>query len=172
MAGRYVDAGLCAVVYDGEGELRRGTQRVEHAHVNAIGSHDGGGLMGKELGVDAAVIAADNALAAGFRPLGLDDLGKGLGGVADDMHIHAAQTHGHFAAQARGAKLQRGEKAAFDLLGIVFNGLQLLPLRGAECGAVQPTLIFFLITHWISSPSKSFSPSIREAASCKRVSGT
>ena len=170
-----VDARLRAVVQHGVGQLRRGTQSVEHADVDAVGGHDGGGLMREDLAVDAAVIADDDALLAGLGSLGLDDLGERLRGVADDMDVHAAQADGHLTAQTGSAELQRREKAAFDLLGVVLNGLELLPFRGAEGGAVQPALILFLITHRISSPSNSSSSSSlsrRAIASCSRVSGT
>ena len=49
----------------------------------------------------------NDALLLCLFPLGGDDIGKGLGGVADDMDVHMVQAQLHGAAQARGAELQR-----------------------------------------------------------------
>ena len=145
MAGGYVDARRGAVVQHGEGELRRGAQRVEDAHADAVGGHDACGLTSKALAVQAAVVADHDALLAGLLALGLDDRGKGLGGPADDVDVHAVETGGHYAAQSGGAELQRREKAALYLFIVLGDGGKLLPLLLAERGTVQPVLIFFLI---------------------------
>ena len=142
-----VDAGSSAVVFHGEGELGSRAQRIEDAGVDAVGGHNARSLAGKDLAVDAAVIADHDALAAGLLPLGLDDLGERLRRVTDDMDVHPAQTQRHLTAQTGGAEFQRREKSAFDLLLVVLNRLELLPLGGAQRGAVQPVLVLVLIAH-------------------------
>ena len=147
VAGGDVDAGDAAVLPHGEGELRGGAQGVEDAHRDAVARHDAGGLPGELLGVVAAVEAHGHAPLGGVAALGQDDLGEGLGGVADDVDVHLVQSHAHGAPQAGGAELQGGEKAALDLLLIVGDAAQLLFLRLAEGRAVQPFLIHITIGH-------------------------
>ena len=145
VAGGDVDARRRAVVHDGKGELRRRAQGVEYADADAIGGHDARGLARKALAVQAAVVADDDALLAGFFALGLDDRGERLGGPADDMDVHPVKARCHDAAQARRAELQRSKKAAFYLFLILGDGGELFPLLLAKGGAVQPVLVFFLI---------------------------
>ena len=64
-------------------------------------------------------------LARGLLPLRQDHLGKGLGGVADDMDVHLVQAHAHGAPQAGGAEGQLAEEAALDLLVVVADACQL-----------------------------------------------
>ena len=151
MAGGDIDAGDAAVFPDGEGELRGGAQGFEDANGDAVARHDAGGLPGKLVGVVAAVEADGHALPGALRSLGQDDLGKGLGGVADDVDVHLVQAHAHGAPQPGGAELQRGKKAAFDLLFISGDGLELGLLGLAEGGAVQPIQVSLLVGHDISS---------------------
>ena len=80
-------------------------------------------------------------------PLLQNHLGKGLGGVADDMDVHPVQSHPHGAPQAGGAKGELIEETGFDLLGVVLDGLQLRLLRGGEGRAVEPLLVSILIGH-------------------------
>ena len=89
VAGGDVDAGDAAILPYGEGQLRRGAQGLEEAHGNAVARHDAGGLPGKKAGVVAAVEADSHAPGGGLRPLLQDHLGKGLGGMADHMDVHA-----------------------------------------------------------------------------------
>ena len=89
VAGGDVDAGDAAILPYGEGQLRRGAQGLEQAHGDAVARHDAGGLPGKKAGVVAAVEADSHAPGGGLRPLLQDHLGKGLGGMADHMDVHA-----------------------------------------------------------------------------------
>ena len=102
VTGGDVDTGDAAVLPHREGQLRGGTQGLEQAHGDAVARHDTGGLPGKDVGVVAAVEADGHPPGGGLGPLLQDDLGKGLGGVADDMDIHPVQPHPHGAPQARG----------------------------------------------------------------------
>ena len=154
VAGRDIQSGRRAVVLDGERQLRRRAQGVKNTHVDAVGRHDGRGLMRKALTVDAAVKADGDAARARTRALGLDDLRERLRCVADDVDVHAAAAERHLTAQAGRAELERGEKAALDLFFIIADGIELFPLRIGERGAVEPTLVFFhVITHRLLLPS-------------------
>ena len=154
VAGRDVQSGRRSVVLDGERQLRRRAQGVKNTHVDAVGRHDGRGLVRKALAVDAAVKADGDAARARTRALGLDDLRECLRGVADDVDVHAAAAERHLTAQAGRAELERGEKAALDLFFIIADGIELFPLRIGERGTVEPTLVFFhVITHRLLLPS-------------------
>ena len=129
----------------GKAQLRSGAQVLENADMDAVCGHDAGGLTGKLAAVETAVSGDGDTLRHGLLTLGHDDVGKGLGGVADDVDVHVVQAQLHGTAQTGGAELQGGEKAAFDLLLVAGDGVKLLPLLLAEGGAVQPALVFFLI---------------------------
>ena len=60
-----------------------------------------------------------NALGSKVFALGQDDVGKGLGGVADDVDVHPAQADAHHAPQPGGAELEQGEEAVCDLACVV-----------------------------------------------------
>ena len=88
MAGGDVDARLAVVLPDGEAQLGSGPQGLENADMDAVGGTDLGGLHGELLGVVAAVHADGDAPALALLALGGDDVGKALGGPADDVDIH------------------------------------------------------------------------------------
>ena len=147
VAGGDIDARLTAVVADGKAQLRRGTQGLKNADMDAVGGADLRGGVGKEHIVVAAVHADGNALLLGVLTLGGDDIGKALGGPADDMDVHLVQTDLHGAAQTGGAELQRAVEAVFDLLFIAGDALQLRVFGGGESVAVEPALVFLFIAH-------------------------
>ena len=122
VAGGDVDARLTAIVPHGEAQLRGGAQGLENTHMDAVGGADLGGGMGKLHAVVAAVHADGHALIHGGLPLGADDIGKALGGPADDIDIHLVQAHLHGAPQAGGAELQRAVEPALDLLVVACDG--------------------------------------------------
>ena len=103
----------------------------------------------------AAVVADGHALGRSLGALGQNDLGKGLGGVADDVAVHLVQTHAHGAPQAGGAKFQGGEEAALDLLFVAADGLQLRLLGGVQSGGSEPLFIGITIGHNKTSHFKS-----------------
>ena len=147
MAGGDVDARLAAVLPHGEAQLRCGTQRLEDAHMDAVGGAYLGGGPGKLHGVMAAVHADGHAPLPGVLALGADHVGKALGGPADDVHVHLVQAHLHGAPQSRRAELQRAVEPALDLLLVPGDGLQLLHLIRRQCAALQPLLIFTHVIH-------------------------
>ena len=157
VAGGDVDAGDAVVLTDGEGHLRSGAQGLEEPHLDAVARHDAGRLLGELSGVVAAVEADGHATLHGLLPLGLDDLGKGLGGVADHMDVHLVQTHAHGAAKTGGAELQGCKETAFDLLFVAGNALQLGLLLGGQGGAVEPLFICISVGHWKNLPSSLLS---------------
>ena len=154
MAGGDVNARLATVVPHGEAQLRGGTQRLEDPHMDAVGGADLGGGPGKLHGVVAAVHAQGHAPALGLLPLGADDVGKALGGPADDMDVHLVQAHLHGAPQTGGAELQRPVEPLADLLLVAADALQLRVLLRRQRRGGQPLLIFPHVVHQkISFPS-------------------
>ena len=88
MAGGDVDARLAGVLTDSKAQLRGGTQGFEDADVDAVGGADLGGGTGEFLGVVAAVHADGDAPLLALFALGGADIGKALGGPADDVNVH------------------------------------------------------------------------------------
>ena len=125
VGGGDIDAGNGMILPYGKTQLGSGAQGVKKPHLDAVSGHDAGGLPGKLLRVVAAVEAHHDAAVHSLLPLGLDDLGKGLSGVTDDVDIHPVQADGHSAAQTGGTELQRAEEPALDLFGIICDGSKL-----------------------------------------------
>ena len=147
VAGGDVDAGDAAILPHGEGQLGCGAQRLEQADGDAVGGHDLGGLPGEGLGVVPAVKADGHAPGGGLLSLLQNHLGKGLGGVADDVDVHPIKAHAHGPPQTGGAEGQLVEEAGLLLLLVVADGLQLRLLLGGQGRAVEPRFIGILIGH-------------------------
>ena len=95
------------------------------------------GSLQREFGtVQAAVVADYDALFPRLVSLGNDQPGKGLRRPAHDVHIHAVKADAHGAAQSGGTEFQRPAEAAFDLRLVACNGVELLPFRLGQRGAV------------------------------------
>ena len=152
VAGGDVDARDAAVLPDGKGQLGGGAQGFKQPHRDARRRHNAGGLLGEHVGVVPAVEADGHALFHRLRPLVQNDLGERLGGVADDVDVHAVQSHAHGAPQPGGAELQLGEEAGFDLLLVPGDGGQLRLFRLRQGGGVEPQLIVCFVVHWIRPP--------------------
>ena len=153
VAGGDVDARLAAVVAHGEAQLRGGAQGVEDPHVDAVGGADLGGGPGESPCCCCGSPCRWPRPALGLLALGADHVGKGLGGVADDIDVHLVQAHLHGAPQAGGAKLQGAVEPALDLLGIVGDGLQLRLLLRGQHAAGEPFFIFLHVVHRCHSSS-------------------
>src|SRR5699024_11212052 len=91
------DARVAVVVPGGEAQGRHRHQGVVDADLDAVGSQDAGGRLGKDVALDAAVVADGDGLAAA---LGLDPVGQPLGCLTDDVDIHAVGAGAQHAAQA------------------------------------------------------------------------
>ena len=149
MAGGDVDARLAAVVPHGEAQLRRGAQGLENTHADAIGGADLRRGTGEGHAVHAAVHADGHTFLFGLIALGGDNVGKALGGPADDVYVHLVQTHLHGAPQSGGTEFQRAVEPALDLLLVPGDGLQFGLFVGVQRVAGQPTLVFPLIVQHI-----------------------
>ncbi len=135
VAGGDVDARLAAVLPDGKAQLRGGAEGLEDPHMDAVGGADPGGGPGKLQGVVPAVHADGHAPLFALLALGADDVGKALGGPADDVDVHIVEPCVHGAPEAGGAEFQGSVEPGFDFLGVVSDGFQLGPLRLAQGGA-------------------------------------
>ena len=151
VAGGDVDARLTAILPHGKAQLRRGPQGLEDPHMDAVGGAYLRGGAGKFHGMVAAVHADGHAAPLRVPALGADNIGKTLGGPADDVHVHLVQPHLHGAPQSGGTELQRTVKPALDLLFISGDGFQFLYLISRQCAAVQPLFVF---THVIPHRSR------------------
>ena len=103
--------------------------------MDAVGGADLGGGPGEFHGVVPAVHADGHAPLFALLALGGDDIGKALGGPADHMDIHVVQACVHGAPESGGAEFQGPVKPGLDLLGVIFDGLQLGFFRLAQGGA-------------------------------------
>ena len=151
VAGGDVDACLTAILPHSKAQLRRGPQGLEDPHMDAVGGAYLRRGPGKFHGMVAAVHADGHAAPLRLLALGADDIGKALGGPADDVHVHLVQPHLHGAPQSGGAELQRTVKPALDLLFISGDGFQFLYLISRQHTAVQPLFVF---THVIPHRSR------------------
>ena len=106
------DAGVGTIESGGEGQGGHRHQCVIDADLDAVGSQNAGGVFGKHIGVDAAVVGDGNQLVA---PLGLHPVGKPLGGLTDHVDIHPVGARAQHAPQAGGAEFQRDGEAVLDL---------------------------------------------------------
>ena len=143
MAGGDIDARCRAKLPDGKAQLGRGAAVPEQPDGDAPAAHHMGGFFGKKPAVDAAVIADADALfgLSGFQ----NHLSKSLGGLPDDVFIHAVETHAHQTPQTCGAKGQRPVKPVTGLF--VRQPSQLLPLTFGQLRGVQPALIRLTMGH-------------------------
>ena len=124
--------------------------------MDAVCRHDAGSLFRKLCSVQAAVVGDDDAFLLCPLALSRDHIGECLGGMADDVDVHMVQPQLHGAAQTRGAELKRRKEAALDLLLVIFNAVEFLPLLLAERGTVQPMHILILVRFWHGKSILSF----------------
>ena len=136
------DARVAIVVTGGKAQGRNRHQSIINAHLDAVGCQNTGSGLGKDITLEAAVIADGHRLGAA---LGLDPVCQALRGLTDHINIHPVGAGAQNAAQTGGAKFQCNRKAVFDLIVVSLNlcqlGLQVSVLK-IRC---QPALILFLI---------------------------
>ena len=132
------DTGVGMVIAGGKGQSGHGHQRVINAHFDAVGGQNAGGLPGKHVGIDPAVVGNGNRLTA---PLGFDPVGKTLGGLPHHINIHPVGARAQDSPEACGAEFQCHGEPLLDLILLTRDFLQ-FPGQGRilqRSGA--PTLI-------------------------------
>ena len=130
---------------NGKAQLRSGAQVLKNADMDAVCCHDAGSLGCKIVAVETAVMGNGNALVHSFLTLSHNNIGKCLSCVADYMNVHVVQTQLHGAAKTCSTKGEGCEKSVLDFLFIVSDGVEFCPFTFGKRGAIQPTLVFFLI---------------------------
>ena len=136
------DTGIALVVAGGKAQGRHGHQGIIDAHLDAVGGQNTGGSLGKDIALQAAVVADGDSLAA---TLGLDPVCQTLGSLTDNIDVHAVGTGTQHTAQTGGAKLQGHGKAVLDFLVITLDPAQLrFQIRVLQIRC-QPALILIQI---------------------------
>ena len=136
------DARVALVVTGGKAQGGDRHQRVVDAHLDAVRCQDPGSRLGKDVALEAAVVADGHGLIAALR---LDPVCQTLRGLTHDVDVHTVGASAQHAAQAGGAKLQRNGEAVLDLVVI---SLDLGQFRLQICVfqiCCQPALILILI---------------------------
>jgi hypothetical protein len=136
------DARVALVVTGGKAQGGDRHQRVVDAHLDAVRCQDPGSRLGKDVALEAAVVADGHSLIATLR---LDPVCQTLRGLTHDVDVHTVGASAQHAAQAGGAKLQRNGEAVLDLVVI---SLDLGQFRLQICVfqiCCQPALILILI---------------------------
>jgi len=136
------DACIALIVAGSKAQGRHRHQGIIDAHLDAIGCQNTGSCLGKNVALEAAVVADGDGLAAA---LGLDPVGQALGSLTHNVDVHAVGTRAQDAAQACGAKLQGHCKAILDLVVVALDLCQFgLQIRIVQLRC-QPALIFIQI---------------------------
>ena len=110
--------------------------------MDVVGGQNLGSSPGKQIALNAAVVADGNRLAAA---LGLDPVGQALGGLTHHIDVHAVCAGTDDAAQTCRAELQCDRKPVLDSRVIVADAFQFgLQIRIVEIGG-KPSLIHVFI---------------------------
>ncbi len=144
MAGGDVNTGTAPQLPHRVGEGGGGHQLAIEPGFNAVGGKDPGGLPGKKLRVDAAVVGH---CGGGLLEPGLQNIGVGLGGPADGVDIHPVDAGSQHPPQPGGAELQVGIEAVADFPLLSLDGLQLPGQGGILQLLLQPALVFLHDVH-------------------------
>ena len=136
------DAGVALIVTGSKAQGRHGHQGIINAHLDAVCSQNACGSLGKNIALQAAVVADGHGLGA---LLGLDPVCQTLRSLTDDINIHTVGASAQNAAQTSRAKLQSHRKAVFDLFVISLDlGQFRLQICVFQIGS-HPALIFIQI---------------------------
>ena len=142
VAGGDHDTRVAVVIAGGKAQRGNRHQSLVDADLDVVCSQNLGGRFGKQIALDAAVIADGNGLTAALR---LDPVGKALCCLTDNINIHAVGARADDAAQTGGAELQGHGKAVLNGGIVPLNAFQLgLEVCVIQLGS-QPTLIHILI---------------------------
>ncbi len=135
MAGGDADANAAGKRPHGKAQRRDGLEPRVEIRLNAVRGQHAGGLPGKALAADAAVIADGSAPG---KTGSVQNVRRGLRGAADDVDVHAVRARAENAAQAAGAELQLAAKGVFDLLRAVGHFQQFFFQIGVQQRLRQP----------------------------------
>ena len=142
MGCRDHDTGVALVVTGSKAQGRHGHQGIINAHLDAVCSQNACGSLGKNIALQAAVVADGHGLGA---LLGLDPVCQTLRSLTDDINIHTVGASAQNAAQTSRAKLQSHRKAVLDLFVISLDlGQFRLQICVFQIGS-HPALIFIQI---------------------------
>ena len=136
------DTGVAVIVAGSKTQSRHGHQGIVDAHLDAVGCQNACGGLGKNIALQAAVVADGHGLGT---TLGQHPVCQTLRCLTDNVDVHAVGTSTQHAAQTGGTKLQRHSKAILDLIVIAFDLSQLrlqVCIFQIRC---QPALVFIQI---------------------------
>ena len=139
---RYHDTGVAVIIPGSKAQCGNRHQGAVNAHLYAVGGQNFGSSLGKHIALDAAVIADSNGLGAA---LGLDPVGKALGSLAHNIHVHAVGTGADHTAQTGSAELKSNGKTILYGSVIVLNRFQLRLQVGVIQVGSKPTAVHFFI---------------------------
>ena len=148
VARRYHDARGTPQRAKGEGKLRRGTKRIEHICLDAVGSQAQCSYIRKLGRHPPGIIGDGNALI--LRPVLQDKIGKPLGGFADRVYIHAVGAGADNPPQASGTELQLLVKPFLNLPLVVLDGQKLILGSLVKVIILQPEIKLVHKTHFAS----------------------
>ena len=113
-------------------------------HANAVRGKNTRRSLGKEPGVDAAVVGDGNGETCGVI---FEIIGIALRGFSDGKNIHAVRARAEHAAQPAGAEFQLAVKPVLDGGIVAADGLQLIAERCASGGLFQPQQVKRVYIH-------------------------
>ena len=143
VGGGDVYAALASEMTDGERKLRRGTERVEEIHLDAVGREDVGHDLGEEARVVAHVVTYGNLDFREILEVLLEIVGQALGSGAHGVDVHAVAAGSHDASQSAGTEFEIAVEC-IDQLGLVvgFEHAFHFLARGFVVSLAEPYLSF------------------------------
>ena len=127
-------------------ERKRGCRHQAgiNVHANAVRGKNSCRSLGKETGVDAAVISYGDGRRGKMR---LEIIGIALRGLADGENIHAVCAGADHATQSTGAEFQFTVKPILDGGIVAADGFQLLAERSVSGGLFPPQAVQRVYIH-------------------------
>ena len=113
-------------------------------HAHAVGGKNARRGLGKEPGVDAAVVGDRDGWRGKVR---LEIIGIALRSLADGKYVHAVRTRAEHAAQPAGTEFQLAVKAIFDGGIVAADGQKLRVQRVIVFRFFQPLTIKSVSVH-------------------------
>ena len=136
------DTSIALVVTGSKAQCRHRHQSIVNAHLDTVCRQNACGGLGKDIALQAAVVADSHSLAAA---LSLDPVCQALRGLTHNIDIHTVGASAQNAAQTSGAKLQSHSKAVLDLVIISLDLGQLRLQISVFQLCSHPALIFIQI---------------------------